>query len=72
MHNKLLACFALFTFGWGPQGKHPGILHAGGAPLQTEDLRYGLRVSVLGIPAHPLLRTPEALAVVGPGAPFSL
>lgn len=41
---------------------------AGGHPLQTEDLRYGLRVSILGLPAHPLLRTPEALAVVGPAA----
>jgi DUF917 family protein len=40
----------------------------GGHPLQTEDLRYGLRVSILGLPAHPLLRTPEALAVVGPAA----
>ena len=41
---------------------------AGGQPLQTEELRYGLRVSVVGLPAHPLLRTPEALAVVGPRA----
>jgi DUF917 family protein len=38
------------------------------APVTTEVLRYGLRVTVLGIPAPPLLRTPEALAVVGPGA----
>jgi len=38
------------------------------APVTTEVLRYGLRVIVLGIPAPPLLRTPEALAVVGPGA----
>jgi DUF917 family protein len=37
-------------------------------PIGTELLRYGYRVSVLGIPAHPLLRTPEALAVVGPRA----
>jgi DUF917 family protein len=38
------------------------------APVTTEVLRYGLRVTVLGIPAPPLLRTPEALAVVGPRA----
>ncbi|EIE25109.1 DUF917-domain-containing protein [Coccomyxa subellipsoidea C-169] len=40
----------------------------GGQALQTEDLRYGLRVSIVGLPAHPLLRTPEALEVVGPAA----
>lgn len=38
------------------------------APVTTEVLRYGLRVTVLGIPAPALLRTPQALAVVGPGA----
>jgi DUF917 family protein len=37
-------------------------------PIGTELLRYGYRVTVLGIPAHPLLRTPEALAVIGPRA----
>lgn len=37
-------------------------------PISTESLRYGLRVAVLGIPAPRLLRTPEALAVVGPAA----
>jgi len=36
--------------------------------MQTEDLRYGLRVSIVGLPAHPLLRTSDALAVVGPAA----
>lgn len=40
----------------------------GGQAIQTEDLRYGLRVSIVGLPAHPLLRTPEALKVVGPAA----
>ncbi|UCC84114.1 MAG: DUF917 domain-containing protein [Gemmatimonadota bacterium] len=39
-----------------------------GEPITTELLRYGFRVSVLGFPAPPLLRTPEALAVVGPEA----
>lgn len=37
-------------------------------PVTTEVLRYGLRVAVLGIPAPRALRTPEALAVVGPQA----
>lgn len=37
-------------------------------PVTTEVLRYGLRVAVLGIPAPAMLRTPEALAVVGPAA----
>lgn len=39
-----------------------------GGPITTELVRYGLRVEVLVIPAPPLLRTPEALAVVGPRA----
>ncbi len=37
-------------------------------PITTEVLRYGLRVEVLAIPAPDLLKTPEALAVVGPAA----
>ncbi|MCY6381265.1 DUF917 domain-containing protein [Hoeflea prorocentri] len=37
-----------------------------GEAITTELLRYGQRVSVLALPCHPLLRTPEALAVVGP------
>jgi DUF917 family protein len=37
-------------------------------PITTELLRYGQRVSVVGIRCHPLLSTPAALAVVGPGA----
>ncbi len=39
-----------------------------GLPITTEMLRYGQRIAVLGLPAHDLLRTPEALAVVGPAA----
>ena len=39
-----------------------------GEPIPTEEVRYGLRVSVLGIPVSPMLRTPQALAVVGPQA----
>lgn len=38
------------------------------APVTTEVVRYGLRVAVLGIPAPVMLKTPEALAVVGPAA----
>ena len=37
-----------------------------GEPITTELLRYGFRVTVLGFPAHPLLKTPQALKVVGP------
>jgi DUF917 family protein len=37
-------------------------------PITTEIVRYGLRVVVLGIPAPDMLKTPEAIAVVGPAA----
>jgi DUF917 family protein len=37
-------------------------------PVTTEVLRYGLRVAVLGIPAPKLLRTSQALEIVGPRA----
>ncbi len=39
-----------------------------GLPITTEMLRYGQRIAVLGLPAHALMRSPEALAVVGPAA----
>ena len=39
-----------------------------GEPVGTESLRYGLRVAVLGLPAPPELKTPQALEVVGPQA----
>ena len=39
-----------------------------GLPITTEMLRYGQRIAVLGLPAHSLLRSPEALDVVGPKA----
>ncbi|MEM1401433.1 MAG: DUF917 domain-containing protein, partial [Pseudomonadota bacterium] len=39
-----------------------------GLPITTEMLRYGQRIAVLGLPAHALMRTPEALKVVGPAA----
>lgn len=37
-------------------------------PISTEIVRYGMRVVVAGIPAPEMLKTPEALAVVGPEA----
>lgn len=37
-------------------------------PITTEGLKYGQRVTVLGISAAPIMRSPEALAVFGPRA----
>ena len=42
--------------------------HDDGEPIGTESLRYGLRVSVLGLPAPKELKTSRALTVVGPTA----
>ncbi|MCB1349307.1 MAG: DUF917 domain-containing protein, partial [Maritimibacter sp.] len=39
-----------------------------GLPITTEMLRYGQRIAVLGLPAHPLMRSAQALKVVGPAA----
>jgi len=39
-----------------------------GEPIGTESLRYGLRVAALAMPAPKELKTPEALAVLGPRA----
>jgi DUF917 family protein len=39
-----------------------------GEPITTEQLRYGLRVTLLAIPCTDKFRTPEALKVVGPAA----
>jgi DUF917 family protein len=39
-----------------------------GHAITTDVLRYGQRVAVIALPCHALLRTPEALAVVGPAA----
>ncbi len=39
-----------------------------GLPIPTERLRYGYRVTVLGIPVPAIMRTPEALGVWGPRA----
>ena len=37
-------------------------------PIPTPDVRYGQRVAVLGLSCHPVFRTEQALAVVGPAA----
>ncbi|GAB4121518.1 MAG: DUF917 domain-containing protein [Roseiflexaceae bacterium] len=39
-----------------------------GTPITTEVVRYGLRVTMLGIPAPAQLTTPQALLAVGPRA----
>jgi uncharacterized protein len=39
-----------------------------GEPITTEQLRYGIRVTILGIPCTDKFRTVEALKVVGPTA----
>jgi len=39
-----------------------------GAPVSTEILRPGLRVTILGLPCSPLMRTERALRSVGPAA----
>lgn len=39
-----------------------------GSAISVEELRYGFRVTVLVIPAPPVWRTPEGLALVGPRA----
>lgn len=39
-----------------------------GEPIPTEDVRYGLRVSVIVLPCSPLLTQDKALEVVGPQA----
>ncbi len=35
-------------------------------PITTDGLRYGQRVRVMAVSAPPILRTPEALEIVGP------
>ncbi|ARW16553.1 DUF917 domain-containing protein [Komagataeibacter europaeus] len=42
--------------------------HETGEPITTELVKYGLPVAVIGLPAHDLLRTAQALDVVGPQA----
>ena len=37
-------------------------------PILCEDLKYGLRVSVIVLPCSPIISTPQALKVCGPAA----
>lgn len=39
-----------------------------GEPIQPTELKYGVRVSVLVLPTHPLMKTERALKFVGPTA----
>ena len=39
-----------------------------GEPITTEMLRYGQQIATIALPAHELMKTPEALKVVGPKA----
>ncbi|EFY86007.1 hydantoinase/oxoprolinase, putative [Metarhizium acridum CQMa 102] len=42
------------------------ILGHDGEAIGSQDLRFGLRVNVIALPAHPLWKTKEAMAVGGP------
>lgn len=42
------------------------ILGQDGEAIGSQELRYGLRVSVIGMPAHPLWKTDKGLLVGGP------
>lgn len=42
------------------------ILGHDGEAIGSQELRYGLRVQVIGLPSHPLWKTDEGLAVGGP------
>ncbi len=42
------------------------ILGQDGEAIGSQELRYGLRVSVIGMPAHPLWKTDRGLKVGGP------
>ncbi len=39
-----------------------------GEPITTETLRFGQQLATIALPAHDLMKTPEALKVVGPKA----
>lgn len=44
------------------------ILGQDGEAIGSQDLRYGLRVNVIGLPAHPLWKTEKGMPVGGPQA----
>jgi DUF917 family protein len=37
-----------------------------GTPITTEGMRFGMRVIIIGIPCHPLWRTPRGLELANP------
>jgi DUF917 family protein len=42
------------------------ILGHDGEAIGSQDLRFGLRVNVIALPAHPLWKTEKAMAIGGP------
>jgi uncharacterized protein len=64
--------FLLFSRNDAPEVTVPDLIVVvdidSGHAIATESLRFGQRVAVLSLPCDPLLRSPEALAVVGPAA----
>lgn len=44
------------------------VLDRDGSALETHELRYGLEVNVIAIPAHPLWRTETGINAGGPSA----
>jgi hypothetical protein len=62
--------YLVFSRGGVPEAVVPDLIvildPEKGTAISTDQLRYGQRVNVLALPAHPLLTTPEALRVVGP------
>lgn len=44
------------------------IIDSAGASVSTHEVRYGLMVTVIIMPAHPLWTAPEGVAAAGPAA----
>lgn len=66
--NEYLAC----TFDGEPRALTPDLIcvvdSETAEPIPTPDIRYGQRVTALGLSCHPVFRTESALKVVGPKA----
>ena len=66
--NEYLAC----TFDGKPRALTPDLIcvvdSETAEPIPTPDIRYGQRVTALGLSCHPVFRTEAALKVVGPEA----
>lgn len=66
--NEYLA----FTLDGAPRALTPDLIcvvdSETAEPIPTPDIRYGQRVTVLGLSCHPVFRTGRALKVVGPEA----